>query len=171
MKYRSQRPTNSIRSFTVSDWTSIQSMMPSYFIRQRYKANCGPWNIGQHQICFTSFYLSSPDVSIYQVWSLYLLKLLRNWPKRSNWTFFSKCNEPWNIGQHQIQFTGFCWSSPDVIICQVWSLYPFLLLWNWPKLSNSTFLSKCSEPRNIGQHQIRFSSFCLSSPDVNVCQV
>ena len=32
MKYRSQWPTNRMRSLTGSDWTSILSMMPSYLI-------------------------------------------------------------------------------------------------------------------------------------------
>ena len=32
---------------------------------------------------------------------------------------FSKFSEPRNIGHHQIRFTGFCWASPDVSVCQV----------------------------------------------------
>ena len=31
--------------------------------------------------------------------------------------------------------------------------------------------SNGSEPLNIGQRQIRFTDFCLSSVDVSVCQV
>ena len=34
-------------------------------------------------------------------------------------TIFSKCSESCNIGQHQVWFTGFCWSSPDISVCQV----------------------------------------------------
>ena len=51
MKYRSQWPTNSMRSFTVSDWTSIQSMMPSFLIRLEIQRKINEqWNIGHSDL-------------------------------------------------------------------------------------------------------------------------
>ena len=51
MKYRLQWPTRSIKSLTVSDWTSIQSMVPSYLIGSAIEGKTpGQWNIGHSDL-------------------------------------------------------------------------------------------------------------------------
>ena len=51
MKYRSQWTPNSMRSLTVSNWTSIQNMMPSNLILSQIQGKItGPWNIGHSDL-------------------------------------------------------------------------------------------------------------------------
>ena len=72
MKYRSQWPANSMRSF-YGDWTSIQRIMPSYLIL----SDTETWNIGHSDLHKTWGHSQCDTEQVPTVWCLCIRKCQR----------------------------------------------------------------------------------------------
>ena len=99
MEYRSQWPTNSTRSLTVSCWTCIQSMMHSYLIGSVTQGKItGPWYIGHRDLQERGGQSQCETEQVHKVWCLSTRYSKRY--KANHWTMKYRSQWPTKIWGH-----------------------------------------------------------------------
>ena len=103
-----------MRSLTVSDWTSIQTMMPSYMISSETQGKLtGPWNIG-HSDLQKYEVTCSVELNKYSKYDAYLLNRARD-ARQNQWTMKNRSQwstnsmksltlSDWSIVQNMMPF-------------------------------------------------------------------
>ena len=140
MKQRTQWLTNRIKLLKVSDWTSIQSMMPSYLIGPEIKGKItGPWNIGHSDLKNKR----SPTVwnwtSTQSMMLIYLVE-----PE-----IYGKITRPWNIGHSDLQIVRVHWKS-------IQSMMPSFLIGSEIQKQNHSTMKYRSQWPTKNSHQKRW---------------